>query len=159
MSPRTQLAFLDHLQSQNYAVLGFLSRTSLREYVDREQADFAFHNGEACGYLLWYEGRNGHRNVASGDALAIRQACIDYDVRLLDHGRDLVCGVVDRAWVLGYRRVTCWVGSDIPAVSFWEALGFVHDGTRFGRGRRHRTHFHFSLSIPDEVRDFCGGFV
>lgn len=158
MTPTTTLNLITNLQKQNQDQLGFLTHETLSQYVDREQVDVAFENDDPCGYLLWYDGRNGHRPIARPDTLHIHQACIDYDVRFLDHGRDLVNNLIVRAQHHGFRNLTCWVGSNIPAVGFWNALGFIQDGSRTGRGRRHPTHLHFTYPIPAVTRDFTTPF-
>lgn len=159
MNEEKTLRFLDHLQSRNYAALGFLSRSTLAEYIARQQVDIEIDNNTPCGYLLFYDGRNHHRPIHQPNALQIRQACISYDARLIEHGKALVSRIIVRANALGYQTITCWVGTDLPANTFWSSLGFIQDGIRKERGRRHPAHYHYTYHLQPQPRDFTLPFA
>lgn len=153
MNHTTTVNFLAKLQSQNYYELGYLPKGSLSQYAHRNQVILAQEHNDPCGYLLFYDGRNHHRPLESPDTLRIRQACIDYDLRRIEHGTRMIDRLINHAKRLGYRKITCWVGADLQANAFWKAMGFRHDATRTNQGRKHPVHFHYTLDIPPDTPD------
>lgn len=154
--PLTFLRYADALQRLLYDQIGFLPRVALAEYHARGQIRPALENGDPCGYLLWYDGRNGNRPRRDPWHLHIHQAAISYDVQRRQHGTALVKWLLRRASRNAFRTIGCWVASDIPANAFWRDLGFEHIATRIGGRRRNRLHNLWMRPVqppgPDRLR-------
>lgn len=136
--PRKLLPYVQALQRKHSDELGFLPRQSLEEYWSRGQINPAYENGDLCGFLLYYDGRNGNRPRARPDVIALHQACIQYDAQRVKHGTKLVTDLIDHAQRHRFRTIECRVRDDIPANVFWRAMGFVDHGRVLGGRRRDR---------------------
>ncbi len=147
----SSLAYVRHLLSLHRDELGFLSTLALHEYWQRGQILLQHENGQPCGYVLWYDGRNGNRPLRRPADLAIHHACIQYDARRITHGTELVRWIVQHARASGFSRINAWVADDIPANAFWKAIGFQHVATRLGGEKRKRVHNLWARSTAKET--------
>lgn len=128
-----------HLADRNSHALGFLPRTAYERAAEKHQLAAAWENDELCGYLL--HGWKGPR-------LKIYQACIQYDSRRIEHGTDLVRGLIQIANDANMHRLSLWCAEDLDANAFWAALGFSHTATRVKRTRKRRPHRRWELLLP-----------
>lgn len=138
--PRQLIGYADHLQRRLHEMIGFMPRMVLEEYWQRGQIKPAYENGDLCGYLLYYDGRNGNMPIRQPFHLHVHQAAIDYDAQRREKGTLLVDSIKHRARKNGFRTIGAWVATDIDANDFWRAMGFVHTATRHGGKRRARLH-------------------
>lgn len=108
---------VDALQRQAVDQVAFYPRSRLQRAVEDGEIEFAFENGEACGYL-W------HGPVNPGRDLVIYQAVIHYDLRRRLKGAELVARLIEMAVSGGATAVRARCRSDIEANEFWRTLGF-----------------------------------
>lgn len=140
--------YCDHLQSMHPDELGFLPRVAIAEYSERRQIFPATQNGEWCGYILFFDGRNGKRPRLHPYTLKMHQICIQYDVRRVLHATRLVDRLVRRAEQSGMNCIEGWVASDLDANVFWDAVGFEKVDTRLGGRKRKRVHNLWRKCVP-----------
>lgn len=123
------LTLVDSLQRQAVDQVAFYPRDTLRKAIEDGNVEFAFENGEPCGYL-WHGPYNPHRDAV------IYQAVIHYDLRRRQHGAELVTRIERDARLAGCNAVRCRCRSDIEANDFWQTLGFGCIATAPGGIRR-----------------------
>jgi hypothetical protein len=111
------LLLVDALQRQAADQVAFYPRSRLQRAIEDGEIEFAFENGEACGYL-WHGPPNPGRD------LIIYQAVIHYDLRRRLKGAELVARLIELAATVGATGVRCRCRSDIEANEFWRTLGF-----------------------------------
>jgi len=140
--------YAEHLQRLHPEELGFLPRMSIREYSQRGQIIPAFENDDCCGYVLYYDGRNGNRPRKHPYTLKIHQMCVEYDARRVHHALDLFARTTRIAVCGGMTHIEAWVASDIDANAFWSATGCEHVATRMGGRKRHRLHNLWRFQLP-----------
>lgn len=136
--PHRLVGYADSLQRKLHEMIGFMPRTVISEYWERGQIRPAFQNDQLCGYLLYYDGRNGNMPKRQPFHLHVHQAAIQYDAQRRYHGESLVTSIQHHARKHGFRTIGAWVATDIDANAFWHAMGFVHIATRKGGRRRNR---------------------
>jgi GNAT superfamily N-acetyltransferase len=111
--------FICGLMKQNTDALGFIPNTTIRDrFVAREwyilQRDEC---GKPVGYLL-------HGSVRYGQPCYVSQHCIELDKRLRGYGAQAVQVLIDRCQRVGASSIYLRCGEDLPALQFWQALGF-----------------------------------
>jgi len=121
------------LMAENTDALGFIPDTTLRErYIAKNRYIFQCdEKGRPTGYLLY-----GALNF--GQSVAISQACIQYDKRLHGYGEVAVAELVNRAEKIQASSIYLRCADDLPAVQFWQSLGFKIVGVEPGGARRNR---------------------
>jgi len=97
--------------------LGFLPKMAMEEYLKRGCIDFAQENDDDAGYLLI-------RPMRDRSKLSIVQAAVCTDAQRRHIGLALVNDAICKR-AAGVRIVQSWCASDIEAVNFWTAAGFV----------------------------------
>lgn len=124
------LTYIDSLQWKNAKTLSFFPRLVLERECRAQHIILAEVNGEPAGYV--YHG-------ALRETFKIHQACIQYDLRGMLYGAQLVSWVLKLGEKANVNSVKLRCGSDIDANWFWRAMGFyceaVVDGG-FSRGRK-----------------------
>lgn len=148
LKPTELVDFCVHLQKQHRDELGFLPRLAFAEYYDRHQIIPAIENDDVCGYVLYFDGRNGKRPRLHPNTLKIHQACIQYDARRIEHATQIVQRVIAIAITKHFHRVEAWVATDLEANAFWSAIGFRIVATRAGGRKRDRIHNLYRYDIP-----------
>jgi GNAT superfamily N-acetyltransferase len=111
--------FICGLMKQNTDALGFIPSTTIESrFVAREwyimQRD---ERGKPVGYLL-------HGPVRQGQPCYVSQHCIELDKRLRGYGARAVHVLIDRCQQVGASSIYLRCGEDLPALQFWQALGF-----------------------------------
>lgn len=131
------------LMQRDRGALGFIpagGSEGLQYLIDRGKIAIASVNGEPVGYAAFTikdwrlkeraEGKPVcpavELDAAKVDTCKIQQVCVQDDARLLGIGRQLVSSI---GILAEHRRVQCNVRNDLPANSFWQALGFEHVST------------------------------
>lgn len=117
------------LHQRNSEQLGLLPKDRMRWYVERGQVFTAREGGDLCGYLI---------AGMKAPWARIWQACVEYDLRGLGHGRDLVDQLRTEARARGCAGITLRCRDGMAANWFWAALGFIVLRTVPGGGRRNR---------------------
>jgi GNAT superfamily N-acetyltransferase len=112
-------SFICGLMKQNTDALGFIRNTTIEQrYVAREryilQRD---ERGRPVGYLL-------HGPVRQGQPCFVSQHCIELDKRLRGYGAQAVQVLIDRCQQIGASSIYVRCGEDLPALQFWQTLGF-----------------------------------
>ena len=137
--------FAEDLHRRNSEQLGFIPRSRLEWYEDRGQIIPEYENGELCGYLIWGIGWPWMR---------IYQACVEYDLRWLGHGKNLVDAAIRVAKKNKCSAITLGCRDTNAATKFWMALGFVVLGKRAGGKRRGATVIQFVLWVDHQGKLF-----
>ena len=132
--------YAEHLHRKNSEYLGFIPRSRIDWYQDRGQIIPEYENGELCGYLIWGIGWPWMR---------IYQACVEYDLRWLGHGKSLVDAAVKIAKMNKCNAITLGCRETNKAVTFWSALGFEVLGKRKGGKRRGAQIIQFVICVDN----------
>lgn len=111
------ITLVDALQRQAVDQVAFYPRATLKRAIENGEIEFAFENGEPCGYL-W------HGPARAGRDLVIYQAVIHYDLRRRLKGAELVSRIIALGQSTSCAGVRCRCRSDIEANAFWRELGF-----------------------------------
>lgn len=127
------LQFVVALQKKWTNNLGFLPRQALEWYLENRRVTLAVENDDDAGYLL---GRDHFRWQPLLRPITQAAVCMDAQRRSL--GLTLVAEVVEQARAAGQIGVQAMCASDIDAVHFWEAAGFIKIGTLKAANRRGR---------------------
>lgn len=114
------LNFVLHLARQFSNNVGFIPRSAIDEYLDRQAITIAFENGQPAGYLL------GNPRLKWQPALRpISQAAIAYDAQRRRHGYALIAKLETEARAAGQAGLQAICRTDLEANLFWQAAGFV----------------------------------
>lgn len=139
------LSYIDHLQRKNANELSFYPKAVFEREIPIGRVVLAEFNAEPCGYL--YHG-------AFGMALKIHQACIQYDLRGLLYGAQLVQHIVSLAKAADCHSITLRCGSDIAANGFWKAMGFTCEAVTPGGVRRLRDINNWKMVLQPQLFAF-----
>lgn len=126
-------AWIAGLMRENYDAVGFIPEPTVeRQYVRRGRV-IAQHaeNGVAVGYLL-------HGAPVMGRALTVAQHCIQYERRRRGYGEAAMTELIQRAEKASASCITARVATDLEALTFWLAQGFVLRGIVAGGTKRDR---------------------
>lgn len=133
------------LMKTDYPALGFIPETAvLYQYVNKNRYIVQYdEHGRSVGYLL-------HGAIHYGHPLVISQAMIDYDKRMRGYGCLVVSELTHRAEVGGASCIKLRVAADLPAVHFWQKLGFQIVNIVPGGEKRGRViiEFFYPLALP-----------
>lgn len=136
------------LMAENYEAISFIPDTTLRDrYIAKHRYILqSSERGQPVGYLLY-----GALNY--GQPVIISQACIQYEKRLRGYGEAAFTELTRRARLTGASSIHLTVAEDLPAVQFWQSVGFrvvkvFYDGNRRGRMK-------FRMIYPLALPLFC----
>ena len=139
---RADLSYIKHLGNKESEAIGFIPLQRYEIEMDTQGTILvAKENDDYVGFLYATHNRAG--------VTRIQQIAIQEDARLLERGKALV----DAATKATDWLVSCRCADELPSTTFWESLGFQHQGivptakSVYGRGqgdptlptRRHRT--------------------
>jgi len=124
------LTYVDQLQRKNAEALSFYPLSVFQREAIKGRIFLGLLNNQACGYI--YIGSTGKTTVR------VHQVCIEYDIRRLEYGAQLVVTVEDYALTHGSSRIMLRCGFDLDANCFWQALGYQCVGIVNGGIRRNR---------------------
>ena len=124
------LVYVDQLQRKNAEALSFYPLSVFEREAAKGRIFLGLLNGQACGYIYI-----GSPNMTT---VRVHQVCIEYDIRRLEYGAQLVVAVEDYALTHGSSRVLLRGGFELEANNFWEALGYQCVGIVDGGIRRQR---------------------
>lgn len=147
MTRRHIVDFVDHMQRYRWQELGFLPRRALEEYADRGQIMIVHHNAQPAGFMLYYDGRHGNPPRKTPFTTKIHQICITDELRRQQLATTMIRKLTQLVANKGHTHIQCHCATDLPAVAFWEALGFELIRTRRGGSRDKRTHNLYRLDI------------
>ena len=130
------LLLIDHLRRKESESLGFLPLCAYARVLDGQRPEWglwiAEENADAIGFLMASGG-------AAGASAHIHQVAVRNDARRMEFASALVATAEEWATLRQRQGLTCRVATDIPATSFWDALGFDVRGLEPGGKRRQRT--------------------
>lgn len=152
MQPDALLKYAVHLQRECTNELGFLTRQALNEYNQRGQIVPAIENGEPCGYMAFYDGRNGNRPRNDPNTIRIYQIAVQHDARRIYHATGLVSRLLYHAQANRFTAISLRCATDLPANKFWRALGFMRTETTVGGNGRGRLIDHWFIDATNPLR-------
>ena len=136
------LTYIESLSKKHAEELGFLTRSAMASYLDRQRVTLARENGDPVGYFL---------TGCAGRRLRIFQACVQMDARGLGHARDLLTDLIARAATAGTSRITLHCRDGLESNGFWSACGFTSAGLLFGGGARRKLIHEWQIDIADAL--------
>jgi hypothetical protein len=132
------ISYIDNLAHKNSEALSFIPLPKIESYIKVGQVLTETENDDLCGYLIWGNG---------WPVLRIYQACIQYDVRQLRHGMNIVKQLIQIAEKRHCVAISLWCADDLEANAFWQSIGFQFAGQREGGKRRGRKHNRWILPL------------
>jgi GNAT superfamily N-acetyltransferase len=113
------ITWITGLMAENYEAVGFIPNTTIRErYLNRNRYIIQYdEKGKRVGYILY-------GSIAYGKSLVISQHCIQYEKRLKGYGEKAFQELVQRAQRLGASSIRLRCADDLPALQFWQSVGF-----------------------------------
>lgn len=148
LSPRAVADFCIALHRKNSEQLGLLPADRMLEYAERGQVLLALEGGEPCGYLIC---------GLKAPWARVWQACVEFNLRGLGHGAELVEQLRTAALRAGCTGITLRCRDGLASNWFWRALGFTVICQVQGGGRRGRPLNVWAQSIaPDLLPPISG---
>lgn len=123
------LRFIRGERKKETDALGFIPWAGVERHDELGRLAVCSRDGDLVGFVLF----GGSRETERVFQLAVRR-----DARRIEHGRALVAVVENQATQLRRGVLTARVAADLPAVAFWEALGFKAHEIGPGGNRRGR---------------------
>jgi hypothetical protein len=127
LATNLDLDYMMSLQRANRESVGGLPAPALQDRIDRGAAFLGLINGDPVSYLLC--------DLRSG-VLRMPQACVQYDARRREYGKQLVSAAFSHYSPFDEVRLRC--AADLEANLFWRSLGFECVGVMQGGARRGR---------------------
>lgn len=136
------LDYIIGLMRDNSEAVGFIPSTTVTtQYINKYRYVIQYdERGHKVGYIL-------HGSIRYNQPLHISQHCIDYDKRLKGYGEAAFNIVRERARVGGASIIKIRVAEDLPAVSFWQSLGFRCASLTFPDNKRRRAIIHMEYPV------------
>ena len=118
-----RVTWIAGLMRENYEAVGFIPDTTIKScYLANGQYILQTdERGIRVGYLL-------HGVMLSGRPVVISQHCIQYEKRLRGYGEVAVKKLIDRCISNGVTSIKLRCAEDLPALFFWQSLGFSVTG-------------------------------
>lgn len=129
MSDEALVSYCIDLHRRNSEQLGLLPSDRMRWYADRGQVFTVREGGLLCGYLI---------AGLTPPWSRVWQACVEYDLRGLGHGKSMVDQLGVQARAYGCIGITLRCRDGLASNWFWAALGFSLVRSVPGGGRRGR---------------------
>lgn len=129
------LTYVVSLSKQESHALGFIPKMAYESAVTgiktgkrwsnvcRDVLLICEENEDPVGFLLGGQGRIGK----------INQICLQPDARRFERGRALISHYVDASSQNGIQDFGCGCADDLESNQFWEAMGWLLLGQRFGK--------------------------
>lgn len=107
------------LMAENYDAIGFIPVGTIRDrYLAKQRFILQLdERGRRVGYLL-------HGAIRYGRPVVISQHCIQYDKRLRGYGEMAFRALLKRANLVGASSIRLRCADDLPALLFWQSIGF-----------------------------------
>lgn len=107
------------LMAENYDAIGFIPLGTIRDrYITKQRFILQLdERGRRVGYLL-------HGTIRYGQPVVISQHCIQYDSRLRGYGEQAFQELLKRANLAGASSIQLRCADDLPALMFWQSVGF-----------------------------------
>ena len=120
------MLFIDKLQKDNAAAVGFIQKTVWEKYVFGGERNFVVFvcekNNDPVGYILITPGKG------VGTHIKIQQIAVRDDARRLDYGSALIAVVREFCNTFNRAGATLRCRIDLDSNKFWRALGFDQYG-------------------------------
>jgi GNAT superfamily N-acetyltransferase len=138
-------SWITGLMAENYDAVGFIPKTTVEtRYIRRGwyvlQTD---ERGRKVGYLL-------HGRIQQGNPVVVSQHCIQYEKRLKGYGEKAFQVLKERAERGGASSIKLRCADDLPALLFWQSVGFEIINVTPGGQKRKRMimSMTYPLSLP-----------
>lgn len=121
------------LMAENYDAIGFIPLGTIKSrYIAKQRYVLQLdERGRRVGYLL-------HGSIKYGQPVVISQHCIQYDKRLRGYGEQAFQELLKRANLAGASSIQLRCADDLPALMFWQSVGFRIVRIVPGGEKRHR---------------------
>lgn len=119
MAGRLTDSWIAGLMAENYDAIGFIPVSTIRDrYIAKHRFVLQLdERGRRVGYLL-------HGAIRYGRPVVISQHCIQYDKRLRGYGELAFKELLRRANLTGASSIRLRCADDLPALLFWQGIGF-----------------------------------
>jgi len=144
------------LMRENYDAVGFIPEPSIKfQYIKNSryvlQCD---ETGKRVGYLL-------HGKIQLARSCVVSQHCIQYEKRLKGYGEKAFHILLERAQRIGASSIQLRCADDLPALLFWQNVGFEIMNVVPGGKKRKRMIvcmvYHLSLPLFGSHNNKQGG--
>jgi len=128
--------------------VGWLPTSVFDSRAATNDVNAVYRDGELVGWSL--SGESSARKV-----LKIYQIWVRPDARILEHGRALIDQLRTHSQTVHCLYLEAWVAEDLAANFFWDAIGFVRDVWRWGRGKSLRKIYRWVTTAekaPEEMQ-------
>jgi len=139
----TAVKYAVDLARRNSEALSFIPQPRLEQYAEFGQLLIESENDDPCGFLVFGN---------TFPILKIYQACIQYDVRRIQHGLNLLRRLINYAEHYGFTAISLHCADDLEANQFWQAAGFQFAGQRLGGQRRGRMHNRWIMYLSSPLQ-------
>lgn len=138
-------SWITGLMAENYEAVGFIPNTTVRDrYINHNRYIIQYdERGHRVGYIL-------HGAIIYGKPLVVSQHCIQHEKRLKGYGEQAVRELIQRAQQAGATSIKLRCADDLPALQFWQSVGFQVIKVIPGGAKRDRmiVKMVYPLSLP-----------
>jgi hypothetical protein len=139
--------FCEDLRRKEAYCLGFIPAASYPAAIARHRLIVALENGEPAGFVLWAKRRT---------KLRFHQTAVVAELRRLKHATDIVTAALNTPEGRCARTIGLRVAHDLPANTFWQAIGFRIVATQPGGKTWGRTINIYELPVRDRMKVAAG---
>jgi len=137
---RQLIKYVIKLADENKFELGFIPHHRYEHYFRQGKIIMEFENGEPCGFFLFNR---------RDEVIKVYQACVEYDLRRLRHGENLLRKMIFKAKKEGAKIISLYCMDILEANLFWKACGFQFCCKRAGGNEKKVSHNHWILWIDE----------
>lgn len=118
--------------------LGWMPKLAYDQARDKGRIITCWRNADLVGFLMW---------ATHLRQLKVYQTWVRRDARMIEHGRALVARAQQHATAANAAEIRLWCAEDLPANSFWQALGFERLTWRWSPHRVKRRHILWTRAV------------
>jgi hypothetical protein len=135
---RQIVKYVIDLANRNKFELGFIPDYRYFDYYRKGKILIEFENDEPCGFFLFNQ---------KDSVIKIYQACVEFDLRRLKKGENLLRRLLFKAHKSGAKIISLYCMDILEANLFWQAVGFQFCCKRAGGQEKKVVHNHWILWI------------
>lgn len=135
-----EVKYVIKLADENKFELGFIPHYRYYDYYRQGKILIEYENNEPCGFFLFNK---------RDDVIKIYQACVEFDLRRLKHGENLLNKLIFKAKQSGAKIISLYCMDILEANLFWQACGFKFCCKRQGGGDKKVLHNHWILFLDE----------